>query len=82
MKDVFKQNMNDDSDGAHLALFGIGFQTEKVKENEPSQNVALLYADLLRRCMMCQLERMLRVHDGFFGSISATYDGAVLLWQW
>ena len=26
---VFKQDLNDDSDGAHLASFGIEFQTEE-----------------------------------------------------
>ena len=31
---------------------------------------------------MHELERVLRVCDGFFCSMSATYDGAVLLWQW
>ena len=31
---------------------------------------------------MYELERVLRVRDGFLCSKSATYDGAVLLWQW
>ena len=30
---------------------------------------------------MCELERVLRVCDGFFCNKSVTYDGAVLLWQ-
>ena len=34
-KYVFKRNLNDDSDGAHLTLLGIEFQTEEeAKENE------------------------------------------------
>ena len=34
-KYVFKRHLNDDSDGAHLASFGIEFQTEEeAKENE------------------------------------------------
>ena len=32
--------------------------------------------------MVYELERVLRVCDGLIGSISATYDGAVLTWQW
>ena len=28
--------------------------------------------------MVCKLERVLRACDGFFSSISVTYDGAVL----
>ena len=32
--------------------------------------------------MVYELERVLRVCDGFFCSMPATYDGAVLLWQW
>ena len=31
--------------------------------------------------MVYELERVLRVCDGFSCSMSATYDGAVLLWQ-
>ena len=32
---VFKQDLNDDSDGAHLTSVGIQFQTEEdAKENE------------------------------------------------
>ena len=68
---------NDDSDGAHLTSFGIEFQTdEEAKENERSQTVALMCAGKLRRGMVYELER---VSDGFFCSISVTYDGAVLL---
>ena len=34
-KYVFKRDLNDDSDGAHLTSFGIEFQTEEeAKENE------------------------------------------------
>ena len=80
---VFKRVLDDDSDGAHLTSFGIEFQTEEeAKENERSPSVALLCADLLRRGMVYELERVLRVCDGFICSMSATYDGAVLLWQW
>ena len=32
--------------------------------------------------MVYELERVLRVCDGFICSMSATYVGAVLLWQW
>ena len=31
-KYVFKQELNDDSDGAHLTSFGIEFQTEEEAE--------------------------------------------------
>ena len=82
-KYVFKRDLNDDSDVAHLTSFGIEFQTEEeAKENELSLSVVLLCAGLLRRGMVYQLERVLRVCDGFLCSMSATYDGAVLLWQW
>ena len=77
-KYVFKRDLSD-SDGAHLTSFGIEFQTEEAKENERSPSVPLLGASLLRRGMVYELER---VCDGFFCSMSATYDGAVLLWQW
>ena len=71
------------SDRAPLIFFGIEFQTEEeAKENERSPRVALLCAGLLRRGMMCEMERVLHVCDIFFYSMSATYDGAVLLWQW
>ena len=77
---VFKRDVNDDSDGAHLASFGIEFQTEEeAKENERSPSVALLCAGLLKRGMVYELER---VCNGFLCSMSVTYDGAVLLWQW
>ena len=50
------------SDGAHLTSFGIEFQTEEeAKENERSPSVALLCAGLLRRGMVYELERVLRV---------------------
>ena len=67
-KHVFKQELNDDSDGAHLTSFGIEFQTEEAKENERSQSVALLCAGLLRRGMVYELERVLQVCDGFFSA--------------
>ena len=79
-KYVFKRDLNDDSDGAHLTSFGIEFQTEEeAKENERSPSVALLRAGLLRRGMVYELERVLRVCNGFLCSMSVTYDGAVLL---
>ena len=82
-KYVIKRDLNHDSDGAHLTSFAIEFKTEKeAKENERSPCVALLCAGLLRRGMMYELERVLRVCDGFQCSMSATYDGAELLWQW
>ena len=47
-----------DSDWAHLTSFGIEFQTEEeAKENERSPSVALLCACLLRRGMVCEVER-------------------------
>ena len=70
------------SDGAHLTSFGIEFQTEEAKESERSPSVALLCAGLLRRGMVHELERVLRMCNGFFCSMLATYDGAVLLCQW
>ena len=83
VKYVFKRALDDDSDGAHLILFGIEFQTEEeAKEKVRSPSAALLCAGLLRRSMVYELERVLRVCDGFFCSMSATCDGAVLLWQW
>ena len=82
-KYVFKRDINDDSDGTHLTSFGIELQTEEeAKENERSPSVALQCAGLLRRGMMYELERVLRVYNGLICSMSATYDGAVLLWQW
>ena len=64
----------------NLTSVGIEFQTKKeAKENERSTGVALLCAGLLRRDIVCELERVLRVCDGFFCSMSVTYDGAVLL---
>ena len=79
-KYVFKRDLDDDSDGAHLTSFGIEFQTEEeAKENERSPSVALLYAGLLRRGMAYELERVLRVCNGFQCSMSVRCDGAVLL---
>ena len=76
-KYVFKRDLNDDRDGAHLTLFGIEFQTEEeAKENERSPRVAIMYAGLLRRGIVNELERVLRVCDGFSCRIS------VLLWRW
>ena len=67
----------------NLTSFGIEFQTEEeAKENEQSPSVALLCAGLLRKGMVYELEQVLRVYNGFLCSMSATYDGAVLLWQW
>ena len=44
-KNVFKRDLNDDSDGAHLTSFEIEFQTEEeAKENERSPSVDLLCA--------------------------------------
>ena len=54
----------------------------KSERNERSLSVALLCAGLLRRVMVYELERVLRVCNGFLCSMSVTYDGAVLLWQW
>ena len=77
----FNRDLHDDSNGAHLTSFGIEFQTEEeAKENKRSQIVAILCAFLLRRGMVHELERVLRVCDGSICSMSATYDGAVLLW--
>ena len=43
-KYVFKQDLCDDSDGAHLTSFGIKFQTEEeAKEYKRSPSVALLW---------------------------------------
>ena len=82
-KYVFKRDINDDSNGACLTSFGIEFQTEEeAKENGRTPSVALLHAGLLRRGMVYELERVLRVCNGFLCSMSVTYDGAVLLWQW
>ena len=82
-KHVFKRDLDDDSVGAHLTSFGIEFQTEEeAKENGRSPSVALLCAGLLRRGMMYEMERVMRVCDGFLCCMPATYDGAVLLWQW
>ena len=77
---VFKRDLNDDSDGSNLTSFGIELQTEEeAKENERTPSVALLCAFLLRRGMVYDLERVLRVCDGFFSSMSVIYDGALLL---
>ena len=50
----------------HLTSFGIEFQAEEQAiENERSLSVALLCAGLLRRGMVYELERVLRLCDGF-----------------
>ena len=77
-KYAFKRDLDDYRDGVHQTSFGIEIQTEdEAKENERPPSVALLCAGLLRRGMVYELEG---VCDGFFCSMSATYDGAVLLW--
>ena len=82
-KYVFIRHLDDDSDGAHLTSYGIEYQIEEeAKGNERSPSVALLCAGLLKRTIVYELERVLLVCDGFFCSMSATYDGAILLWQW
>ena len=59
------------------------FQTEEeANKDAQSTSVALLSAGLLRRGMVCELERVMRECDGFLCGSSVTYDGAVLLWQW
>ena len=80
-KYAFKRDLDDDRDGAHLTPFGIEFRTEP-EENERSPSVALLCAGPMRRGMVYELERVLRVCDGNICSTSATNEGAVLLWQW
>ena len=64
-KYVFKRDLDDDSDGAHQTSFEIEFQTEEAKENERSSCVALLCAGPLRRGTVYELERVMRVCDGF-----------------
>ena len=68
---------DDDCDGAHMTSFGIELQTE-AKENERSPSVALMCAGLLGIGMVCELEWIFREFDGFFCSISVTYDDAIL----
>ena len=80
---VFKRDLYDGSDWTHVTSFGTYFQTEEeAKENERSPSVVLLCSGLLRRGMVYEVERVLRECDGFICNMSATYDGAVLLWQW
>ena len=44
-KYVFKRDLYDDSDGAHLTSFGMEFQTDvEAKENERTPSVSLLCA--------------------------------------
>ena len=78
-KYVLKRDLDDDSDAAHLTSFGKCSSRQKTQKNELSPSAALLCAGLLRRGMAHGLERVLRVRDGFFSSMSAIYDGAVLL---
>ena len=52
---------------------------EEAKENERSPSVTLLCAGLLRRGMVYDLERVMRMCDGFLFSKTETYDGVVLL---
>ena len=56
-KYVFRRDINDDSDGAHLRSFGIEFQTEETRKNDRSPSVALLCANLLRTGMMYEVLR-------------------------
>ena len=68
-KFVIKRDLDDGSDGAHLTSFGIEFQTEEeAKENERSPSVASLCADLLRRGMAYELERVLRCAVAFYAA--------------
>ena len=63
---MFKRDLDDGSDGAHLTSFGIEFHTEEeAKENERSPSVALLCAGLLRRGMVYELEQEMLVFGGF-----------------
>ena len=63
---MFKQDLSDDSDGAHLTSFGIEFQTEEeAEENDQSPSVALLCAGLLRRGIVCVVERV-KAFENFF----------------
>ena len=82
-KYVFIRDLNDDSDGANQTSFGMEFQIEEeAKENERSPSVALLCAGQLRRGMVYEVERVLLVRHDIKCSMSVTYDGAVLMWQW
>ena len=62
--------------------YRIGITDEEAKENERSPSDAILCAGLSRKGMVSELEQVLQVCDGLLCSISVTYDGAVLLWQW
>ena len=80
---VYKRDLNGDSDGSYMTSFRIRFMAEEeAKEIEGSPSDGLLCAGLLRRDMVYEQERELRVFEGFFDCISVTYDGEVLLWQW
>ena len=50
-------NKNDDSDGTQLTSFVLRFQT---KENERLSSVTIMFAGLLRRSMVCEVDRVLR----------------------
>ena len=74
---VFKRDFNDDSDREHLTSFGIEFQTEeKAKEDERQPRIVLLCAGLLRRGMVCEMERVLRECHELFCRISVTSKNA------
>ena len=64
-KYIFKQNLNDDSDGDHLTSFETEFQTEEAKENKGSPSVASLCAGQLRKCMVYELDQVLQDCDSF-----------------
>ena len=56
-KYVFKQDLIDYSDGAHLTSLGMEFQSEEeAKENERSPSVALLCPGLLRKGILGEVE--------------------------
>ena len=67
---------------AQLASLGIEFQKEKEANEDERSSVALLCAGLLKRGMVCKLERTLHDSDRLFSSKSVTFEVAVLLWQW
>ena len=63
-KEYIKEDIDDNSDGAHLTSLGMEFQTEEeAQEVKRSPSVTLLCAGLLRRGVVYQLER---VCAGFF----------------
>ena len=63
-----------------MEAFAVEFQTEEeAEEIERLPSDAILYASLLRRGIVCELQRELQKCDGFFCRISVIYDGTVLL---